>query len=105
MKTKMPILLCLIALTGCSSRVTDALKKMSALPSLKKEVSIILVSNSTTQAQPSCSQGNSVVLQKSFPGGKRLYCRDQSALSKSVRVGEVCPGGVTIAEITVTTQI
>lgn len=92
-------LIILISLPGCDGKVYDFARRFLDFVTLNSQSNLTLVSNSTTQNQPVCGVRNKVIVQKSFPSGHTLYCRDRSALSNTVVPGPVCAGGVNIVPL------
>ncbi len=83
-------------LSGCSAKISDAFQKALDIFALNKQTTMVLVSNTTTQGQAQCMQGNEVVIRKSVPAGRLLYCREKSKISETLKLGEVCPGGAVV---------
>jgi hypothetical protein len=90
----------LVGISGCDGKVYDFARRFLDFVTLNNQSNLTLVSNTTTQNQPICGIHNKIIIQKSFPSGHTLYCRDSSSLSSTVVPGPVCAGGVTIAPIT-----
>jgi len=99
------IMLLVLALPGCTGRVSDTFRRVLSAISLMEESSLVVVSNSTTESQPACSVGNRVTIQRSFPAGRTAYCRDKSVLSPEVRQGLTCPGGANIVPFAVSDAV
>jgi hypothetical protein len=94
-----------IFLSGCSTQVNDAFRKIMDSLSLQSQSAITLVSNTTTESPKLCESGNQVVLQRSAALGRKLYCREKAKLAEGLTVGEFCPGGVNIGALAVSEEI
>lgn len=94
----------IVLLAGCTGSVRSPnVTVISSIQSMLQQNSVTLISNAT-QTQNLCANSNSVVIQVALSSTTPFYCRDQSTLMDSVRLGPVCAGGVTIAPLTVDSQ-
>ncbi len=94
-------LLAVVLISGCSARSYDAVQRYLSFAQLTSKSSIVLVSNSTTERPKQCELANSIVIEKGFPPGNALYCRDKSTLDPKLRLGPVCPAGNVIQALSV----
>lgn len=99
-----PVLGLSFALMACTGSVTNSVLQQAATLMSFNQGQISLVSNSTG-GEAQCAASNTVVLQTSIPANQTFYCRDQSQLMSAVTAGQVCPGGVTINPLSVSSAV
>jgi len=85
----------LLILPSCKVTQQDPIEKVRSITTLNEELTITLIKDSTAE-QGFCAKSSEIKIRKSFPGNRKVFCREASRTDPDVTQGLTCEDGVEV---------